>query len=212
LDLPGWQAVYEKLGGENFEIISVAQDTGGEAAAGEFYDAADATYTTLIDVHHTVSSLYNMTNVPTGVWIDEAGMIVRPNEVAYSENVEFGTIKVNGEAYVSALADWVEHGGESRFALSPTEVVLRVRPRSGDAAAADATFKLGAYFHEQGDLERANALWHQAQELQPESWNYHRQDWSFRSRDEASQNWRQKFEALGDEPYYAPLALEDAPP
>ena len=62
----------------------MAQDTGGEEAAGEFYDAASASYTTLIDVGHTVSSLYNMTNVPTGVWIDEEGQIVRINEGTYA--------------------------------------------------------------------------------------------------------------------------------
>ena len=74
-------------------------------AAGKFYDAAAATFATLIDVGHTVSSLYNMTNVPTGVWIDEQGVIVRPNEVAYSRNVDFrnGAIAVNGDDYVAAL-------------------------------------------------------------------------------------------------------------
>ncbi len=40
----------------------------------------------LIDVQHTVATLHNMVNVPTGVWFDETGRIVRPNETAYIDN------------------------------------------------------------------------------------------------------------------------------
>ena len=180
-------------------------------AAGKFYDAAAATFATLIDVGHTVSSLYNMTNVPTGVWIDEQGVIVRPNEVAYSRNVDFrnGAIAVNGDDYVAALADWVEHGPESRYAMTAEEIVDRLRSPDDAEALAEASFKLGVYLYQDGDPERANVLWDEAQALRPESWNYHRQDWSFLSNDEASQNWRQKFEALEGEPYYVPLALDE---
>ena len=41
-----------------------------------------------MDENHTISALYNMVNVPTGVWINEDGIIVRPPETAYSSNVE----------------------------------------------------------------------------------------------------------------------------
>ena len=58
----------------------MAQDTGGEAAAGKWYDAAKATYTTLVDPAHAVSSAFQFINVPTGVWIDERGRsFVRAN-------------------------------------------------------------------------------------------------------------------------------------
>ena len=49
-DLPGWQALYAQLNDKGFEIVAVAQDTGGEAAAGSHYDTAKATFTCLIDV------------------------------------------------------------------------------------------------------------------------------------------------------------------
>ena len=60
----------------------MAQDTGGVPVAKPFYDAAKATFTALVDVNHTVSSLYDMVNVPTAVWIDETGKIVRHDEDA----------------------------------------------------------------------------------------------------------------------------------
>ena len=84
--MPGWQAIYQQLKDKNFEIISVAQDTGGVKDAGKWITDAHPTYTALIDEKHLVSKLYNMVNVPTGVWIDEKGRIVRPNEVAFADD------------------------------------------------------------------------------------------------------------------------------
>ena len=154
-----------------------------------------------------------MTNVPTGVWIDEKGFIVRPNEVAYSQNVDFvnGTIVVNGEDYVAALSDWVEHGAESRYVMTKEEIVSKLSVPENEDALADASFRLGVYLYQQGDIEGANRFWDEAQALRPESWNYHRQDWSFLEREEASKNWRRKFDALEGQPYYDPLNLDAGP-
>lgn len=60
-----------RLKDRNFEIVAAAQDTGGEAAAGRWYDQAQATYTTLVETRHSVSSAYQFINVPMGVQIDE---------------------------------------------------------------------------------------------------------------------------------------------
>lgn len=43
-----------------------------------------------------------------------------------------------------------------------------------------------------------------AQALNPDSWNYHRQDWSFTPA-EAGINWQRKVQTLGDKPYYRPI-------
>jgi hypothetical protein len=40
----------------------------------------------------------------------------------------------------------------------------------------------------------------------PDSWNYHRQAWSFTPA-EAGPKWMTKFLNLGDAPYYPPLDL-----
>lgn len=192
---------------QNFEIVAAAQDTGGLEAAGKFYERAEATFTTLIDREHTVSRLYNMVNVPTGVWIDEEGRIVRPNEVAYSKDISFLTMSVNGDAYVAALRDWVARGPESEYALTPEEIAERVAPRSREEALADAYFQLGVYFHQTDQAEKEAAAFAKAQELRPESWNYHRQQWSFTPSD-AMKKWMAKYRGLGEQPYYAPLELD----
>jgi len=196
---------------QGFELISAAQDSGGEAAAGKWFDKANSSFTQIVDEHHTISTLYNMVNVPTGEWIDEKGMIVRPNETAYSSNIDvtLGGKKLSsrGGDYVEALRDWAANGAESKYVLSPDEIAKRVKPRTTGQAMADAYFQLGIYFQREGNEERANTYWEKAETLRPESWNYHRQDWSFTPK-EAGANWMKKFRALGDEEYYAPLALE----
>jgi hypothetical protein len=195
---------------QNFEIIAAAQDTGGEAAAGKWYDAAKATFTTLIDTQHTVSSAYQFINVPMGIWIDEQGRVVRPAEPAWTTNqtMKIGSDKViltEGEPYLAGLRDWVRNGKASQYALSDEEFARRVKPRSAAEMEADASFKLAVWFHDKGNAELAGKYWHRAQELNPDDWNYHRQDWSF-TPTEAGKKWREKFDKL-DAPYYPKLDI-----
>lgn len=209
-DVAGWEKVYQELKDEGFEILSFAEDTGGEAAAGQWFDRGGATFTQVVDENHVISRLYNMVNVPTGVWIDEEGRIVRPNETAYSSDVSLTLggkkMEVNGADYVKGLRDWVERGDDSVYVLSPEEIAKRVAPRTDEQEQAEAYFQLGNHFHRAGDAARADKYWMKAQELRPDSWNYHRQDWSFTPK-EAGANWMKKYIGLGDEPYYAPLDL-----
>ncbi len=194
----------------NFEIIAAAQDTGGEAAAGSWYDAAKATYTTLIDKQHAVSSAFQLTNVPMGVWIDEKGLVVRPPETAYTKNqtlkVGAKSIATEGEAYTAALRDWVEKGSASIYALSDDEYEKRVKPRPDNEMQAEASFKLGIHFHETAQPELAAKHFQRAQQLHPDNWNYHRQDWSF-TPTEAGKKWLEKFNKQQD-PYYPKLELQ----
>jgi hypothetical protein len=198
---------------KNFEIIAAAQDTGGEAAAGQWYDRAKATFTTLVDVQHAVSSAYQFINVPMGIWIDEKGRVVRPAEPAWTTDstLKIGakSIVTEGASYVGALRDWVSNGESSKYALSDDEFARRVKPRSGAEMEADASFKLAVYFHEQGNNELAAKYWQKAEALNPDDWNYHRQDWSF-TPDQAGKKWLDKFQKL-DAPYYPKLEIKPQP-
>ena len=189
--------------------MAAAQDTGGEAAAGKWYDAAKATYTTLIDVQHAVSSACQFINVPMGIWIDERGRVVRPAEPAWTNNqnmkIGYKNIVTEGEAYVAALRDWVKNGERSVYALSDEEFARRVKPRTAAEMEADASFKLAVWFHERGNQPLAEKYWQHAQQLNPDDWNYHRQDWSFTPQ-EAGKKWREKFDKL-DQPYYPKLDI-----
>lgn len=169
--------------------------TGGEAARPAI-EAAAPEHPSLIDATHQMDAHFGVVNVPAGIWIDEEGVIVRPPEVAYSAELDlsglaalelpprmaemFGEvahISFQAEGYVAAVRDWVEHGSESRFVLSPDEVVARSQPRPREEAEAAAHFELGAHLHAAGDTAGAVAHFREAHRLAPDNWTYRRQAW-----------------------------------
>jgi hypothetical protein len=195
-------------------MVSAAQDTGGEAAAGKWYDAAKATYITLVDTKHAVSSAFQFINVPMGVWIDESGRVVRPAEPAWSTSRidHFGgkELVIEGEQYVAGLRDWVTKGDKSAYVLSDEEFARRVKPRSAAEMEAEASFKLAVWFQQTGKNEQAAKYFERAQKLNPDDWNYHRQEWSF-TPEEAGKKWMEKFQKT-EQPYYPKLDMQPQPP
>ena len=91
---------------------------------------------------------------------------------------EVKAIPDDAEAYRAAIVDWVEHGAESPFALSPDEVVARSRPRGADEAEAAACFELGQHLRRTVGDDAAVPWWRRAHELDPGNWTYKRQAWT----------------------------------
>ena len=209
--MPGWQKFYHDLNDKNFEIISIAQDTGGAKDAAPWITAAKPEYTALIDDKHLVTQLYNMVNVPTAVWINERGMIVRPNEVAYVDNRYKAMHGVDAGPYLDAIRDWVANGNRSPFVMSEQEVKERLKPPTPERAMADTEFGLAEYLHKNGKGEDAIAHFKEAQRLDPDNWNYKRQAWAL---SDAEKNYGTSFmkevQKLNGKPYYAPRKLPEA--
>ena len=204
-----WQSIYEELKPENFEIISVAQDTGGEEAAGYIFDDANVSYTAIIDVNHQISSLYNLVNVPSGVWIDEQGKIMRINEGTYAKEHMNGAWGTND--YVPIVRDWVKKGADSEYVWDRDKVRESIVQRTPEAERAQPAFRLGGYYFTNDNDEKAEQYWTMAQELDPTSWNYLRQDLLYEEGGSAGPEWRarrEKIEGAGGN-YYAPLEIED---
>jgi len=204
-----WQSIYEELKSENFEIISVAQDTGGEEAAGYIFDDANVSYTDIIDVNHQISSLYNLVNVPSGVWIDEQGKIMRINEGTYAKEHMNGAWGTND--YVPIVRDWVKKGADSEYVWDRDKVRESIVQRTPEAERAQPAFRLGGYYFTNDNDEKAEQYWTMAQELDPTSWNYLRQDLLYEEGGSAGPEWRarrEKIEGAGGN-YYAPLEIEN---
>jgi len=144
------------------------------------------------------------------VWIDERGKVVRPGEPAWttSRTQIYGgkPLVTEGAEYVAAIRDWVANGDRSSYALSDAAFAARVKPRSANEMDADASFALAVWFHNQGSADLAKKYFEQAQTLNPDDWNYHRQDWSFTPGD-AGSKWMEKFQKL-ETPYYPKLELK----
>ena len=173
--MPGWQAIYQRLRDKDFEIVSVAQDTNGVKDAGPWITAAHPTYTVLIDERHLVSKLYNMVNVPTGVWVDEQGKIVRPNEVAFVDDRFKDFSGLDSAPYLSALADWVGKGHNSIYLMGEEQLREKLTVNNPDIILASAEFGLGEHLYKSGHLTEAIPHFKAAQRLNPKNWNYKRQ-------------------------------------
>jgi len=169
--------------------------------AGTWYDQAKATYITLVDEKHHISALFNLVNVPSAVWIDEQGKIIRIDEGAYATTHKMGDFEFGRDDYAPMVKDWIKNGAQSQFAQGNAVPDLH---KSDDNALAEVNFKLGVHFHQRGDSGKADHYWLSAQKLNADNWNYHRQDWSF-TPEEADANWARKAGALGDKPYYRPI-------
>jgi tetratricopeptide (TPR) repeat protein len=208
--LPGWQKFYHDLNNKNFEIISIAQDTGGAKAAAPWITAANPEYTALVDDKHLVTQLYGMVNVPTAVWINEKGQIVRPNEVAYVDNRFKQFTNIDALPYLDAIKDWVEKGDRSQFVMKEQEVKERLKAPSPDRATADAEFGMGEYLHNAGKAEDAIPHFKEAQRLDPDNWNYKRQAWALTdSEKNYNTTFMKEVQKLNGKPYYAPRSLPE---
>ena len=122
--MPVWQDMYESVKDHDFIVIAVAQESRGAETAREFIEVADPSYVCLIDEQHQVADLYNMVNVPSAVWIDENGVIVRPSETAgshdsfrsmnrtdFSQSDEALALAARAQStYLAAVKDWAIKG------------------------------------------------------------------------------------------------------
>jgi len=223
-----WQELRSELHPQGLEVVTVALESGGAELARPWIEAARPTHPSLIDAGHVCDALFGMVNVPSGVWIDEEGAIVRPPETAYPRRPAFldrevsadatprqreaigvtRRLRVDAESYVAALRDWVAHGSASRYALSREEVLRRSRPRPVEEGEAAAHFELGLELRRAGDHERAAAHFRDAHRLQPANWTYKRQAWALAGADRDrlyGTDWLAEVKRMGGpERYYAP--------
>ena len=227
-----WQELRTELRPQGLEIVTVALDARGSETAGPWIVKAAAEHPSLIDTAHVVDALFGIVNVPSGIWIAEEGMIVRPPEPAHPRRPAFldravpadaspaererielvKALHVEAERYVAALRDWVSSktGAESRYALSPDEVIRRSRPRPIEEATAAAHFALGQALYARGAQAAAIEHFRDAHRLQPTNWTYRRDAWSLSGADREAvygTSWVDEVKRQGVENYYPPLRL-----
>jgi hypothetical protein len=236
-------------------VLAVAQDAGGAATtrpwirptnmaeqypqpvldlmgwdAQAWANAAPPEYPCLIDEKHQVSQLYGMVNVPTAVWIDEEGRIVRPPEPAAVTEafkaIDLATFTMPPDAvaagsqhrnrYLDAIRDWVRRGSDSPAALPPEEVLRRMGEgaRWGDPARAAAEFRVAQALYRRKDPEAARLHFAEAVRLWPENWAYQRQARQLSEPDsvgelDAGPAYWKSLETRGEGTFYPPVELPD---
>jgi hypothetical protein len=177
----------EELHPQGFEVVDVCLEMAGPDVARPFVEAAASTHPSLIDQTHYMDARFGVTNIPQAVWIDESSTIVRPPEQASPLPVgetavgmveRFGGMEQR-ERYVGMVRDWVDKGGDSPHALSPTEVIARSGGRSPAISEAAAHFEMAQHLWRQGGFsDEAIVHFNAAHNLQPDNITYKRQAYS----------------------------------
>ena len=199
-----WQAVYEELKDHGFTVITVALDKTTEDAR-PWIEAAAPAHPSLVDTHHVLAELYNVVNVPTIVWIDEHGRVVRPNDVAFGADTFRQLTGLSSSIHLNALRAWVR--GETPAFTADGARAQQTLPKATDQQAR-AEFGLGQWLWTQGRREAAARHFERAGELAPHDFTIRRGTMPMRGIDPMGPQFRAM---LGEwtqagQPYYRPLS------
>ncbi len=201
-----WQALRSELVDAGVEIVTVSLELSGPEASRPFIEAARAEHPSLLDPTHLLDRLFGVVNIPNVIWINEDGVIVRPPEPGWPGRSEYpesmrkmlaerarqaaesgttGPILANilqggqdRDAYPDAIRDWAQHGAQSRYAMTPDEVVATSQPRGRNVSSAAAHFELANHLWRADNRDAAIRHFNECHRLQPDNWTYKRQAWS----------------------------------
>jgi hypothetical protein len=220
-----WQALYEELADRGFIVIAVAMDSRPDDPL-PWIEAAKPTYPALIDRDHRLAELYGIVNVPQAVWIDEAGLIVRPTESAGAyegfRKMNRTTREMPEEAarltaqakttYLEAIRDWVRHGTRSAHAFPADQARAHLPVLTDDIVTAQALFRLGQALIRRGQADEGNRRIREASRLHPDSWCIWRQGAGVTDQGLAAQpDFWQRVDARGERRYYARVDMAGMP-
>ncbi|MDX2274541.1 MAG: TlpA disulfide reductase family protein [Hyphomonadaceae bacterium] len=205
-DLPRWRELHDELSPDGLTIITVAQESSIEDAR-PFIERAEPTHPSLIDLNHQVSEAYGFINVPTVVWIDEAGKIARAPKVEHASNMYAFAHKLDCEPHLAALRRWVKEGVRD---MSTSDIEAQTLTATWDDQMARAEFALGWHLHQIGRADAAKARFERAEQLAPLDWTIRRGTMRLREQDpfgvDFARAWTE-WEEMG-RPDYAALAAE----
>ena len=198
-----WQALYEELKGQNFTVITIALDKSAEDAR-PWIEKAAPTHPALIDTQHVLADLYNVVNVPTVLWIDERGRIVRPNDVVFGTDTFKHITGLESAGRLAALRAWV---GGAVAGYAPAQArALQTLPTQADQQAR-AEFGLAEWLARRGRTEAAERHFVRAGELAPHDFTIRRGSMPIRGLDPMGPKFREMRDAWvgSGQPYYKPL-------
>ena len=198
-----WQAQHAELAGHGFTVVTVALDRSADDAR-PWIERAAPTHPALIDTGHVVADLYNVVNVPTAVWIDERGRIVRPGDVAFGTDTFRHITGIESARHLAALRAWVR--GESPGLAPDRARALQALP-TAESQQARAEFGLGQWLWARGRPAAAERHFVRGGELAPHDFTIRRGTMPMRGIDPMGPEFRAMLQAwvAAGHRYYVPL-------
>ncbi|HZP28851.1 MAG TPA: redoxin domain-containing protein [Acidimicrobiia bacterium] len=146
--------------------IAVALDEDADAVRQWAVDEPPVplTYPVLVDRDHVLAESYGVVNVPTTVWIDEAGRIARPPAIALADDKFKEFTRIESGAHHAALRRWVRDGTPP---MTAAEIRAHADPPTDELRLARAERRLAMYLLRAGAPDLAAAHLARALELAP---------------------------------------------
>jgi len=166
----------------------------------------------LVDPDHVVADLYRVINVPTSVWIDERGHIVRPNDAAFGNDNFVSFHGIESGPHLEALRRWVGHG---EVPLDERGVRANQILPSAEEQHARAEFALAWHLHQQGRDAAAERHFVRAGELAPDDFTIRRGSMPIRGLDPMGPPFLELYTewSKSGRPFYRTITTEkDEPP
>ncbi len=196
-----WQTLNTELAPFGLTVITVALDKNFDDAR-PWIEVAAPTHPSLIDTNYVMADLYNMVNVPTVLWIDEEGRIVRPNDVLYVDETFSAIHGYEAAQPIAALRAWVhgEYSGYDGDAIADQPVA------SADDQLARAHFATAWWLANNGRNAEAEPHFEAADALAPHDFTIRRGAMLMRGKDPSGMEF---FKMAGDwvsagNSYYVP--------
>lgn len=197
-ELPSWQALQDELG-DDIVILSIALDEDVDAVRHWAVEEPESPVrlAVLVDREHVVAERYGIFNVPSSVWIDEAGRIVRPPAIAPGDDRFREFTGIDSSVHHDELRRWVRDGA---LPCAPDDVPTRLLDPDEDLQLARAERRLAMHLARHGRRDAAERHLERAIELAPHDWTIVRGSMPVRGLDPFGQeffDFYERWEAAG---------------
>lgn len=169
-ELPAWKQLADELKAHGLDIVTVALDEDAAAVLPWLQDGLP----TVMDPEHRVSDVFGVVNVPSTVWLDETGRVIKPPTIAPGDDQFLEFTQVAAGRHHDALRRWVRTGEVPAVTEAPDDPELRT---------ARAERRLAAWLHRNGHAEAAEEHFAAAVALAPLDFSIRRGSMPLRGQD-----------------------------
>jgi thiol-disulfide isomerase/thioredoxin len=169
-ELPAWKQLADELEADGLQIITVAVDEDPSAVKPWLQEGL----ATAVDPEHRLSDVFGIVNVPSTVWLDEEGRVVKPPTIAPGDDQFLEFTQLAAGRHHDALRAWAR-GGPAPVVDDPgddEEIRLALPER-----------RLAAWLHRNGHLDLAEKHFQAAIDLAPLDFSIRRSSMPLRGKD-----------------------------
>jgi hypothetical protein len=192
-ELPAWKRLADELAADGLQVVTVAVDEDVEAVR----PWVQPDLTTVVDPEHRVSDVFGIVNVPSTVWLDEGGRVVKPPTIAPGDDQFLEFTEVSAQRHHEALRIWVR-GGAAPAVEPPSD--------DEDLRRARTVRRLAAWLHRHGHVGLAEEHFQAAVNLAPLDFTIRRSAMPLRGQDPFGAEFFQLWEEWNEagRPGYSP--------